>query len=66
MNRGILDHQVFEKFRRIKGYKDYVKVIVLYHGGEPLLNKKMFDMIEQLKKFKRIYLLKLFLRNGFK
>ena len=53
MNRGIMDHQVFEKILgEIKRYKDYVKVIVLYHGGEPLLNKKMFDMIEQLKKFK--------------
>ena len=53
MNRGLMDYQVFEKIiKKIKSYKNYVKVIVLYHGGEPLLNKKMFDMIEQLKKFK--------------
>ena len=53
MNRGLMKYEVFEKvLKEIKGYKDYVKVVVLYHGGEPLLNKTVFDMIEQLKEFK--------------
>ena len=53
MNRGLMDYQVFEKIiKEIKNYKNYVKVIVLYHGGEPLLNKEIFNMIKELKEIK--------------
>jgi len=53
MNRGLMEYKIFEKvLSEIKTYRDYVKVIVLYHGGEPLLNKKVFEMIKELKNIK--------------
>jgi hypothetical protein len=35
--------------RSISRHRDAVKVVVLYHGGEPLLNKKFFDMVRAVK-----------------
>ena len=59
MNRGLMDYQVFEKIiKEIKSYKNYVKVIVLYHGGEPLLNKEIFNMIKELKEIKNDFFIK--------
>ena len=50
MPRGIMDYDTFELiFNEIKQAIS-VKVIVLYHGGEPLLNKNFFNMVELIKK----------------
>ena len=40
MVRGLMSNEVFERtFEQVKQNIEYIKVIVLYHGGEPLLNK---------------------------
>lgn len=40
----------FEKvLESISRHRDAVKVVVLYHGGEPLLNKKFFEMVCAVK-----------------
>lgn len=49
MPRGIMDWELFEKIvQEIKELKQ-IKVAVLYHGGEPLLNKNLPKMIIKLK-----------------
>tara|TARA_B100000029_G_C17477223_1_gene924214 strand:+ start:263 stop:1156 length:894 start_codon:yes stop_codon:yes gene_type:complete len=59
MNRGIMKYEIFEKIlSEIDQFKDYVEVIVLYHGGEPLLNKNFFKMIYELKKIKNSLFIK--------
>tara|TARA_B110000027_G_C16106539_1_gene295582 strand:- start:102 stop:1034 length:933 start_codon:yes stop_codon:yes gene_type:complete len=53
MNRGIMKQSCFNKTTDyISKYKEYIEVIVLYHGGEPLLNKNIYDYIKKLKKIK--------------
>lgn len=50
MKRGIMDTETFEiVIENIKENIDFIKVAVLYHGGEPLLNKKLVSMIENIK-----------------
>lgn len=45
---GIMEEKTFNQiFDQIKKYR--FKVIVLYHGGEPLLNKRFFEMAKKLK-----------------
>lgn len=49
MEWGIMSDKVFSKIiEDIKSYNE-VDVVVLYHGGEPFLNKKIFQMIHALK-----------------
>ncbi len=41
---------VFEKvLSEIDQNRDFIKVIVLYHGGEPLLNRNFYKMVAQIK-----------------
>ncbi len=48
INRGIMSLETFKII--IKELKDInPRVVVLYHGGEPFLNKNIFYMIRQLK-----------------
>lgn len=50
MDRGIMQESTFEKIlHEVLLHKDKIKVIVLYHGGEPLLNKNFAKMIQKLK-----------------
>lgn len=45
---GIMNDETFNKiYDQIKNYR--FKVIVLYHGGEPFLNKNFFVMLKKLK-----------------
>lgn len=45
---GIMNDETFNKiYEQIKNYR--FRVIVLYHGGEPLLNKNFFVMLKKLK-----------------
>ena len=47
-NLGIMTSETFEAiYDKIKKYR--FRVIVLYHGGEPLLNKRFFYMVRRLK-----------------
>ena len=50
MPRGIMQDDVFSKILdSIKEKKNYIKVVVLYHGGEPLMNKNFFEMAAQVR-----------------
>lgn len=45
---GIMDEQTFERiYEKIKNY--HFRIIVLYHGGEPFLNKNFAKMVKKLK-----------------
>jgi len=53
MNRGIMKDKIFDKIiSDLKSFHSDVKVIVFYHGGEPLLNKKIFQQIKKMRDFK--------------
>lgn len=46
--KGIMSEKIFSAIlERIKKY--HFRVIVLYHGGEPLLNQNLYSMVERLK-----------------
>lgn len=50
MERGIMNKEVFEKiFDDISRNSSRIKVVVMYHGGEPLLNPCVESMIKRLK-----------------
>jgi len=50
MERGILEEVVWRKvIQELHRYKDIIKVIVFYHGGEPLLNKNVFDYAKTVR-----------------
>ena len=57
MTRGIMSNEVFERCLDFIKY-DEVKVIVLYHGGEPLLNKDFYLMVDRIKKIRKDVLIK--------
>lgn len=59
MNRGIMQNDCFNKVKKIiSEYKEYIRVIVLYHGGEPLLNKNFYDYVKILKEIKHDFFIK--------
>lgn len=48
--RGIMSEKTFNiVLNNIRLALNDIKVVVLYHGGEPLLNKHFFDMVRQVK-----------------
>lgn len=50
MKRGLMQTTTFDKIlENILLIKTHVRVLVLYHGGEPLLNKNLFQQITQLR-----------------
>ena len=57
MIRGVMSNDVFERCLDFIKY-DEVKVIVLYHGGEPLLNKDFYLMVDRIKKIRKDVLIK--------
>ena len=59
MNRGIMKGDCFNKVKKIiSDNKEHIRVIVLYHGGEPLLNKNFYDYVKILKEIKNDFLIK--------
>lgn len=47
---GIMDEKIFDQI--IEKIKDYrFRIIVLYHGGEPFLNKNFVQMVKRLRPF---------------
>ncbi|QNP29969.1 radical SAM protein [Cylindrospermopsis curvispora] len=57
MTRDIMSDIIFEKvLENLSKYKDEVEVVVLYHGGEPLLNKSICQMITAIKSIKPFFI----------
>jgi len=51
MDRGIMSNNTFKNIlKNIEENIAYIKVVVLYHGGEPLLNKNFFQYVSSIKK----------------
>ena len=51
MKRGLMTEVTFNHIiKDIYKHKDSIEVIVLYHGGEPLLNKKFTWMVQVIRK----------------
>ncbi len=49
--RGIMNLETFAiVLKYIESHSKNIRVVVLYHGGEPLLNKHFFDMADRIKK----------------
>ncbi len=50
MPRSSMPWDVFDRVSaQVRDHLDAVKVVVLYHGGEPLLHKRFVDMVRHLK-----------------
>lgn len=59
MDRGVMCNVVFERvLAEIDRNKDYIKVIVLYHGGEPFLNPNFYKMVAQIKSINNNFFIK--------
>lgn len=59
MERGVMSMDVFKKILiEIKENKENIKVIVLYHGGEPFLNKNFFLMLKEIKEINNNFYIK--------
>src|SRR3989338_6455930 len=59
MARSVMTEQVFEKvLEEIERHKAFIKVVVLYHGGEPLLNRNFYRMVAQIKSIDASFLVK--------
>lgn len=51
MGRGLMSEGIFTQILdSIKPYLSTIEVVVLYHGGEPLLNQGFEKMVSELKK----------------
>jgi sulfatase maturation enzyme AslB (radical SAM superfamily) len=50
---------IFQKiFIEIKENKENIKMIVLYHGGEPFLKKNFFKMVKEIKEINNNFYIK--------
>lgn len=50
MARGVMDEDVFARvLAEIEAHRPLVRVVVLYHGGEPLLNRSFVDYVDRIK-----------------
>jgi len=50
MDRGIMSMAIFNRILdSVRPHRNEIKVLVLYHGGEPLLNKRFFEMVSKLR-----------------
>ncbi|MBU3126667.1 radical SAM protein [Clostridium tagluense] len=50
MNRMIMSENVFNNIlNQLKNNSEKINVVVMYHGGEPLLNNKFSHMVKQVK-----------------
>ena len=59
MAREIMSLETIQKVLiDIEKNKEKIKTIVLYHGGEPFLNKNFFYMLEQVKNINKNFYIK--------
>ena len=50
MARGVMREETFKLIvKNLKANIDYAKVVVMYHGGEPFLNKRFVSMLKRVK-----------------
>lgn len=50
MERNFMQWSLFERvLDQIREHRDAFRVFVLYHGGEPLVNKEFFRMVSELR-----------------
>lgn len=50
MARGIMSHETFSRLiTQLEPHKGEIKVAVIYHGGEPLLNRAFPSMVKTVK-----------------
>lgn len=50
LKRGIMSPETFAlALKNLEVHKDRIRVVVLYHGGEPLLNKQFSEMVRSVK-----------------
>jgi radical SAM protein with 4Fe4S-binding SPASM domain len=51
MERGAMSWEVFEHLsRQLAEHLSDIKVVVLYHGGEPLIHRQFVDMVRHFKR----------------
>ncbi|MBF0589253.1 MAG: radical SAM protein [Magnetococcales bacterium] len=51
MERGIMKRETFVRvMERLRPIKDRLRVVVLYHGGEPFMNKRFVEMLKEIKR----------------
>lgn len=59
MVRGLMSKEVFDRIlSELKDNLESIKVIVLYHGGEPLLNKNFYAMATSIRELSKHLLIK--------
>lgn len=59
MTRSVMTEEIFERvLEEIEYHKNAIKVIVFYHGGEPLLNRNFYDMVAKVKKINSSFFVK--------
>lgn len=50
MSRSVMKPTTFSLIlNSLQAHLDEIKVVVLYHGGEPLLNRNFAEMIKEIK-----------------
>jgi radical SAM protein with 4Fe4S-binding SPASM domain len=50
MDRGVMSEPMFDLvLEELKNNIDSIQIVVLYHGGEPLLNSRFYDMVKRIK-----------------
>lgn len=53
MKRGIMSKDLFSLIlKNLEENIDQVKVVVLYNGGEPFINKNFIEMLKSIKNLK--------------
>jgi len=53
MDRGVMSDSIFNLvLDELKNNIDSVEIVVLYHGGDPLLNSRFYDMVRKIKLIK--------------
>ena len=53
MDRGVMSESIFNLvLDELKNNIDSVEIVVLYHGGEPLLNSRFYEMVGLIKLIK--------------
>lgn len=59
IKRGLMNENVLERvLEELKKNKEHIKIVVLYHGGEPLLHKNFFEIIKRVKKINNDFFVK--------
>ncbi|PQA84835.1 hypothetical protein C5F52_02200 [Limnohabitans sp. TS-CS-82] len=53
MGRGVMSEPIFNLIlNELKNNIDSIEIVVLYHGGEPLLNSLFYEMVAKVKSIK--------------